>query len=107
MRALHTIIPHYPLPAFVASIKPPDLRSLGDDNARTNSPPLVPVFVVCHGPDRFARCAGRQVARKSRIGSNDRQFLRDTPSRHYPRPNDTKTKNLGHSRKQLPAKLAA
>jgi Transposase DDE domain len=29
------------------------------------------------------------------------------PGRHYPRPNDTKVKNLGHGRKQLPAKLVA
>ena len=33
--------------------------------------------------------------------------VRIRPGRHYPRPNDTKTKNLGHGRKQLPAKLAA
>jgi hypothetical protein len=33
--------------------------------------------------------------------------VRQRPGRHYPRPNDTKTKNLGHGRKQLHAKLAA
>jgi hypothetical protein len=37
-----------------------------------------------------------------RIGQN---LVRQRPGRHYPRPNDTKTKNLGHGRKQKPAKL--
>jgi len=29
------------------------------------------------------------------------------PGRHYPRPNDTKVKNLGYGRKKLPSKLVA
>jgi hypothetical protein len=29
------------------------------------------------------------------------------PGRHFPRPNDTKTKNKGHGQRQRPAKLAA
>jgi hypothetical protein len=29
------------------------------------------------------------------------------PGRHYPRPKDTKVRNLGHGRKQLPSKLVA
>jgi hypothetical protein len=39
-----------------------------------------------------------------RIGQNR---VRKRPGRHYPRPNDTKIKNLGHGRKQLPAKIPA
>jgi hypothetical protein len=29
------------------------------------------------------------------------------PGRHYPRPNDTKVKNLGHGKKRLPSKIGA
>jgi hypothetical protein len=29
------------------------------------------------------------------------------PGRHYPRPNDTKVKNIGHGKKRLPSKLVA
>lgn len=32
-------------------------------------------------------------------------LVRQRPGRHYPRPNDTKTRNLGNGRKQIPAKI--
>jgi hypothetical protein len=34
-------------------------------------------------------------------------FVPYRPDRHYPRPHDTKTKNKGKGKKQLPSKLAA
>lgn len=39
----------------------------------------------------------------SRIGSH---FVPYRPDRHYPRPHDTKTKNKGKGKKQLPSKMA-
>jgi hypothetical protein len=62
---------------------------------------MIPALVQA-SPGRAVRIlVPRLLSRRAR------HFVPFRPNRHYPRPHDTKVKNKGKGKKQLPSKLAA
>jgi hypothetical protein len=62
---------------------------------------MLPMLVI------QSKCHVRKVLLPRLLARLAEHVVAERLGRHYPRPNDTKTRNLGHGRRQKPSKLAA
>jgi hypothetical protein len=84
--------------AETAGVEPLDLSFLQTYRELQDVMPLLTLSPLSHI---------RRVVLPNLLKRIGQHRVRKRPGRHYPRPNDTKIKNLGHGRQQIPAKLAA